>query len=422
MKILITHFKIQDFGGIINYSEVLAKGFKDLGHGVDSIMFKNKGRTGFPKVKDRSADEHNGWEWGTGLGLWMHQKTGWQGMYELNYTTDIGEWEYKVKEYDLIVHAISVPTATKQTKLDSDWIELYDHKTPQVCIIHDGNIQKLYPHIHFIKEKLMGLVCVHDSAFNSCEVMEINRMLIPNPHNIPDEQVHIMPMCERSNNVISVQTFKRCKRADKFVRMVPHLKYGHHAVLCGTGIEYHYMNSKDKVKADYLEPDGSRIWENAIKAGMEYRGVVNSANRDSLFATSKLFLDFSFSKSHNSHGSVFNRTMIEAMIQGCVPVMSDLTMQGNSLFKERINYVSIPFDASAEEHGEFINNLMKDEELLDNITTNNLELLYQFERSIIAQKIINLGMGKDIDKTSFGFATDKFKNDATRKLTHFTGI
>ncbi len=420
MKILITTYKIQDFGGIINYNETLAKGLKDLGHEVDSLMFKNKGRSGVQKSSNHTGEA--GWEFGEGLNVWMHQKSGWQGLEELNYTTDIGLWEYKVRDYDLIIHSISVPTATKQTNMDSDWIQIYDHNTPQVCIIHDGNIQKLYPHLHFIKHKLMGLVCVHDSAFNSCEVMEVNRMLIPNPHNITKEWSHTMPPWDRSNTVTSVQTFKRCKRADKFVRMVPHLFEKNNAVLCGTGIEYCYMTSEKKVKADYLEPDGSRIWENAVKAGMDYRGVVNSDERTELFATSKLFLDFSFSKTHNSHGSVFNRTMVEAMIQGCVPVMSDLTMQNNSLFKEGINYVSIPFDAAPEEHAKRLNDLMDNEELLFTIQCNNIEIQDQFDRASIAQKIINLGMGKDIDQTHFGFATDKFKNDAARKLTHFTGI
>ena len=35
MKFLMTLFQIQDYGGIINHAEYLAKGLKRLGHEVD---------------------------------------------------------------------------------------------------------------------------------------------------------------------------------------------------------------------------------------------------------------------------------------------------------------------------------------------------------------------------------------------------
>lgn len=44
MKVLLAHFQIQDWGGIVNYSEFLARGLKAQGHEVDSVMLKNKGK------------------------------------------------------------------------------------------------------------------------------------------------------------------------------------------------------------------------------------------------------------------------------------------------------------------------------------------------------------------------------------------
>ena len=38
MKILMTLYQIQDYGGIINHVEFLAKGLKELGHEVDLCM------------------------------------------------------------------------------------------------------------------------------------------------------------------------------------------------------------------------------------------------------------------------------------------------------------------------------------------------------------------------------------------------
>ena len=52
MKFLITFFQIQDYGGIINHTEHLVEGLKELGHSVDIAMLVPKHgvvRTTLPK-------------------------------------------------------------------------------------------------------------------------------------------------------------------------------------------------------------------------------------------------------------------------------------------------------------------------------------------------------------------------------------
>lgn len=113
MDILLAHFKINNYGGIINYSEQLAVGLKRLGHKVDSIMLKNSGKTGYGQTKDRTDDPK--WEYGEGLDLWFNQHSGWEGMFQLNYVKDFETlW---TDEYDLVIYIIPVPTVSKQTKL-----------------------------------------------------------------------------------------------------------------------------------------------------------------------------------------------------------------------------------------------------------------------------------------------------------------
>ena len=46
MKFLMTMFQIQDYGGIINHAEYLAKGLKELGHEVDFTMLVPKNKVG----------------------------------------------------------------------------------------------------------------------------------------------------------------------------------------------------------------------------------------------------------------------------------------------------------------------------------------------------------------------------------------
>ena len=55
MKIAIVLYEINDLGGIINHTEVLAKGFKELGHSVELKMItsvKNK-----KEVNESSLDK-----------------------------------------------------------------------------------------------------------------------------------------------------------------------------------------------------------------------------------------------------------------------------------------------------------------------------------------------------------------------------
>ena len=58
MKFLITFFQIQDYGGIINHTEYLTAGLKELGHTVDIAMLVPKHgvvRTSLPKdIEDKT--------------------------------------------------------------------------------------------------------------------------------------------------------------------------------------------------------------------------------------------------------------------------------------------------------------------------------------------------------------------------------
>jgi glycosyltransferase involved in cell wall biosynthesis len=412
MNILITHFQIQDWGGIVNYSEFMARGLKALGHTVQSVMLKNKGVTGTPKTKDRS--DQQGWEFGEGLGLWMHQKNGWDGMYQLNYHNDRLSWEEWSSEFDLILHHISVPTCSKATKGDDQWIKIFNQPfANQLAVVHDGNMKKLYPHILNICDKIDGVVCVHDAAFHSCEELPIRRAFIPNPHEQKD---YIKSISNRDDAFVSLQTFKRWKRVDDLIRAIPYMDDFSDKYICGGGIEYHYMTSKEKVKPCYLEEDGSRIWENALSSGMEYLGYVTTSKRDELLADVKLLIDPSWSLNYSKLGCHFNRVMVEAMAQGCVPVCTDLAMKNSFFFKSGINYIEIPYNSSPQEYAKIVDEAMADEELLSDIQENNLKLMEAFDKVNVAKAIIEFS---ESNGGSVGIPSEKLIVDAARKMEHF---
>lgn len=419
MKILLTHFQIQDYGGIVNYSECLATGLKSLGHHVDAIMFKNKGKSGKSPSKDRSLDD--GWE-KSYIADWVHQKHGWEGIPQINYRTDKEEVFSLGQQYDLVIHVIPVPTCTKATKGDEDWKEIFSEiefcGTKQIAVVHDGNMQKLYPHILNICDQLDGLVCVHDASFNSCEVLPVRRTFIPNPHHLDPSQ-KIPNISERREGLVSLQTFKRWKRVDDLIKSIPFMDSLSEKIICGGGIEYHYMTSQTKCKKEYIDDKGNKIWDNALENGMEYLGYVTTSERDELLRTHRLLIDPSWSKNYSQFGSHFNRVMIEAMIQGCVPVCTDLGMKNSALFKANINYLEIPYNCDSEYYGEQLQSWLEDEELLNNIQENNLQLLKAFDKKNVAAAILEFAFG---DSGEVGKSTDKLIESATKKMNHFIDL
>ena len=414
MKILLTHFQIQDYGGIVNYSECLAQGLRQLGHEVRAIMFKNRGATGKPKSKDRELDA--GWQ-ESSIADWMHQKSGWEGMYQINYTQHLEEYVSISEDCDLVIHVIPVPTCTKATKGDMEWIKVFEETVfpKQIAVIHDGNMQKLYPHILQICNHLDGLVCVHDASFNSCDVLPIRRTFIPNPHNYEHSR-QVPGISERRDGLVSLQTFKRWKRVDDLVRAIAKMDPFSEKVICGGGIEYHYMTSKTKCKKEYLDDQGNKIWDNALANGMEFLGYIDTEERDELLRSLKLLVDPSWSKSYSQHGSHFNRVMVEAMSWGCVPVCTDLGMKDSLLFKAGINYLEIPYDCDPEYYGAKLDEWIEDEELLSSIQANNLKMMDVFDKENVAAAILEFAKGNE---GVVGSVTPKLEADAAKKMDHF---
>lgn len=422
MRVLLAHFKIQDYGGIVNYSEYLARGLKANGVEVESVMLKNKGKSGHTKAKDRSLDA--GWEYAPGLDLWMHQKTGWEGMYQFNYATrtSMAEWSSYTESYDLIVYVVPVPTCSKQNKEDDTWLDLFENTMAnQVSVIHDGNMQKLYPHILATLSNLQGVICVHDAAFNSAIDLPVNSALIPNAHAF-DKAATVVPINQRENGFVSMQTFKRWKRVDDLVRAIPYMQPNHRKIICGGGIEYHYMTSKTKCKAEYLDELGTPIWDEAIVSGMEYMGYVDTQERDSILSRVKLLIDPSWSHSYSKLGAHFNRVMVEAMSLGCVPVCTDLGMSNSSMFKAGTNYIEIPYNISPEGYAEIITRSLEDNNLLQTIQDNNLKLMSRFDCSTVAAQVVDFCFTLQRDDYTIrspGNPSNKLIQDCTKKLAHF---
>jgi glycosyltransferase involved in cell wall biosynthesis len=399
MKVLFVAHDFNNYGGIINHTEQLMAGFKDLGHSVELVCLKPSKKVS--PLKEKTLDNY---DTGEGSGIPVHQGNGWYTQYQPFLSSEyIETFVKKANTFDLVIWESIFGFKCKETEGTTEWVKMIQNVTAkQIVIVHDGNLLKFYPWIYNLKSNITGLACVHPSAFNSAEQMEIPRMLIVNPQK-DIERVE----SKRENQILSLQTFKRWKRVDNLVAAVPHMPEVK-VIVAGDGIERAYMASTDKCKPEYYctpESDkyatddmiGKRIWENAINSGMEYIGFISESTRDTILAKSKFLIDTSWSKTYGSH---FNRVIVDAMRVGVVPIARNLGVSDNEqgttgLLTPNENYLMIPWDATPHEFASCVKKFMSlSDKEYTRIVENNYKLVEQnFNRKVVAAQYIELAEG-----------------------------
>ena len=393
MKFLMTIFSIQDYGGIINHAEYLTKGLKNLGHEVDFCMLVPKSAIQ-KSTKDSQTEHIYKRDWNKyrklegGTGYYFNQARGWVGLPKIPYVNDIERKKFKEKcsQYDAVLWHIPVPTLNKDNANIKSWLDLYDHGSKNIAIIHDGNMPQLYPHLIAVSKHFHGAVCVHPSAYNSAKNLNIPRKLIVNPFEIRGTYGEKF---EDREGCLAVQIFKGWKRVDSLIRAIPDIHESVH--VGGAGIEYRYMTSVNKCKPKYFNEHGMRIWDVAEAHGMEYHGVLGNDQVLEMLESVKLQIDPSWSKKYASFGAHFNRTSIEAMIKGAVPVATDLGMINNSFFKAGEHYVEIPHTATPKEFADIVNEALYDEQQWHKIRENNLvQVIKHFDLNKVAESYVEM--------------------------------
>ena len=415
MKFLMTMFQIQDYGGIINHAEYLAKGLKELGHEVDFIMLVPKQKIVARFKPPKNFDQYRS----IGTGYPHHQARGWVGMskvpYKSKYHRDM--FKHKCSKYDAVLWHIPVPTLNKENKGVQDWLDLYDHGTKNIAIIHDGNLPELYPHLIHVSEMFHSAVCVHESAMHSGDMLPIPRKLIVNPFDISGADG--WTDFEFRDGFAAIQVFKAWKRVDTLIRAIPYMQNSEQKLIGGEGIEYRYMTSRDKCKPKYFDDIGERIWDRAKRYDMQHLGTVPNDKVLEILKTVKLQIDPSYSKKYSKFGAHFNRTTVEAIICGAVPVATDWGMKDSEIFKEGQNYIQIPAECKPWFFADVIDNAIHDKEQWLKIKENNLTLIKRFDMRNVAQEYVDLV--KDTNGAKVG-TPDTLAMQRCHKNLEFFGI
>lgn len=434
MKILVPVHQFNNFGGIINHTEQLIAGLKDGGHEVTFAFLKPTAQK--PKVVEIPNECPEGYELGAGTQVPVHQGKGWiTGYYSFLNEQSVKEFVQMANQHDIVIWESIFGFKNKNSEANTVWLPMVNEvNAKQVMIVHDGNLRKLYPWVYKFKDKMAGVACVHTSAYESASTIDLPRAMILNPQKISDVNPEIN-FENRKRQILSPQTFKRWKRVDDLVASVPYLN-DCKVLVAGDGIERNYMTSVDKCKPEYhctkeRDPDasedrlGRKIWDNAVEKSMDYLGFITEKQRDDILTESLFLIDPSWS---NTYGEHFNRTVVDAMKTGTIPLAVNRGISGSddgvgSLFKPNENYLMLKYDYTPKQYGEMINKYLDiPKSVYEKIANNNFQLIKKFDRKKIGQDYVDLAMGKvcgekhEIPK----FADPKFVADGNKMWdTHF---
>jgi len=421
MKILIALHKCMDLGGIIDHTEQLIGGLKDLGHDVHlkELVWS------FQAPAQRKTAE---WTIGPS-GIPHHQGKGWnfERIDRIPYRggAALSGAKQILERYDLVIWTMPVPSKNKDNLGNNDWPELYDlpERTRQIAFVHDGNAVKGAGHILAIQDRLSGLACVHPCSLNGAAFANVPRAMVVNPQLDP-----VRPYAKwevKSPGFVNMQTFKAWKHAHELVEAIHYMSpkgADELREIAGLGIEYRYMTSEDKCKDAYFHADGTKFWDAALDNGLTHHDYWDKDQVDNFLNEARVLVDPSWSNNYSKVGGHFNRVAVDAMMRGCVVVARQKGM-GSEVFQSGEHYISIPEDADAQEYADLVQyagNIAP--KTAQRMIDANREILPMFDRKTVAQRVIDLAHGEIETEATQGTASEAMETKVENMLFDHFGV
>lgn len=166
----------------------------------------------------------------------------------------------------------------------------------------------------------------------------------PAPTNLPER---------RPAGFLSLQTWRPEKRVHDLLFAIPHMRASTQKLLAGDGVERRYMTSETKCKPQYMTAAGESIWTVAQAHGMEWLGWITEQRRDALLCRLPALVDPSWSPQHRAAGGHFNRTVLEAMRCGAIP-MGHVRAMGDEILQPHVHYVPLPAPTDSPAYAEAV--------------------------------------------------------------------
>jgi glycosyltransferase involved in cell wall biosynthesis len=334
MKILMTCYDIADYGGIALQVEIIAKGLRALGHEVTFVILRCVDRD--PYVN--KFDTHIQGTYSSVVANQVNAIYGWYGVQVYGYGSQrrVRQWQRFANGFDAVLHQIPVP----KPDLHGYWREVYALDVPQMAVVHDIHFPTYYTHLIDVAPHLLAICPTNDAQFNSTHGYPGVRHLVPTAHILTDWDART-PWRKRPPRFVSAHVWKRLKRMDRVLRALPLMKRGViENVIGGDGIEARYMRSVDKVKEEYRG-----LWRRALKAGMDYRGLMTHREVIREYMRARVQIDLSYTAKgiKMGYGMAPNRSFFEAINYGCINLLTTESAQG-WLFEEGVHLYSVRND------------------------------------------------------------------------------
>jgi glycosyltransferase involved in cell wall biosynthesis len=126
---------------------------------------------------------------------------------------------------------------------------------------------------------------------------------------------------------------------------------------------------------------------------MEWLGYITNKQRDKLLLELRCLVDPSWSIRYAKAGGHFNRTVIDALKCGALPIATRIGMEGftgSNLFKEGVNYIGLDYDCIPSQYAAQVEQACNlPNSVASTIIENGRKLLARFECKTVAQQFID---------------------------------
>lgn len=396
MKIIIASFQIAKWGGIIPHIQAKFHALKKMGHEVDIVVLHPNGITqkqydkyvagfedGSYEAKLARFTEKSGYWYDETVKYWCNAYHGYflppSNRINVFAQDALEKWSSLVGDADVIMWNF-MPTKNKIWGREGEfnyWWKFFDlpSKVKQVFIAHDAFFDIRASQISALRDKISLIECAHVAAYHCCENIGIPRTLLLNPRFLESGKMPYIPMQDRDLDFFAAHIFKPIKHIDDFIRAIPYCDIKSNCWVAGVGIEQSYMTAESKVKPRYVcnrksDPDakdewlGRKIWDIAEEHGMEYIGLVSGDIVNNCLQNAKFAIDPSWSAHYAKYCRThINGFIIEAMLNGCYPVLRDYSGLDTATIQDPIfdelRAVIIPWDATPKQFAAALNKASK---------------------------------------------------------------
>jgi hypothetical protein len=385
MRILITIFEINDYGGIVPGVENLMRGFQENGHKCNLVILRPGDRDTYVRKQEGPRASYK-----SVTGAEVNLYSGWYGVPVMTYGTQrrIDEWKLFANQFDYVIHELPNP------KPEGCWQQIFDLEPPQVLVAHDAHFRDAYPYIVEIAHKVAGVSVTQPAGYEALSWFPAPRAFIGAAH-IPADWSGQRPWVARKKRAVCAHVWKAWKHMDQVMRTAPYLSQCELA-MGGDGIEARYMRSIDKCKPKY-----EGLWREYIGTGHTYHGTLSPAELFALYEDSMLMVDMSYSKKFAALGCHFNRSIVEAGNYGCVTLCTKENMAHSGkqveLFTGMQTHWQVPQDITPQSLAEYMDWIVHDSDpTLSELMVHNVRCILSdfFDYRVVCMEHINLANGK----------------------------